>query len=684
MKKFFLLFAAVCCAVVMNAETYGLSVGGVQVTSDNASDILGNGTASYDASSATLTLNNADIRMDGKSAIVAAGELKIKVLGTNNYIAVNNLGEYAGAAIQTAGTLSIFAPSDATEFSKLQIVCGAAPALYAISGDIRLSYLVNIDIKGGTGAYGCIKTLSGNLYVNGAGLSMLPGWIRVSNIYLTSGRNEISSPSDAVVYSGKIIRSGTSSEYGSTQQVVISSLYRKLTLGVDPKTSPNVAHIQCSSLGDMDITGQKKVFVCRDEKLKLSVASVDEGYEFDSWWKVITSGTSKMYWDEPETTYTMDDNTSVLYAKFNKKYDLNVHVTAANDGNIAICNDKPTCSSLAFSYIAETPLAFQALPGYGYKFVGWATTADGTPFSTENPLTTTKQAKNENIYAQFETVSVEDKISKGVFTIGQNKYARLATGNLQYQPFTSKWRFAFDEFDAIGEGNKDLSSTSLEWFDLFGWGTGNNPAETATYEETYDDFYEWGENPIVNGGNQPNQWRTPTELEWRYIFDARPNGDKKWGLAHVENQRPGVILIPDNFDYPDLNTNHSSFNDNLFTEYYFHWLEQQGAIYLPVTGQREGNTVTNVSSRAMYWTADPEKETSGHYIQIISTGPGFAYGARHRGYAVRLLQEVENPQGINTPSLQGRPGEASKLLRDGQLIIEKNGKLYNAQGTEIK
>lgn len=54
-----MILAALFCCAMVNAETYGLNVGGVQVTSDNASDILGNGTASYDASSATLTLNNA-------------------------------------------------------------------------------------------------------------------------------------------------------------------------------------------------------------------------------------------------------------------------------------------------------------------------------------------------------------------------------------------------------------------------------------------------------------------------------------------------------------------------------------------------------------------------------------------------------------------------------------------------
>ena len=34
MRKFTLFLAALFCCAMMNAETYGLSVGGVQVTSD--------------------------------------------------------------------------------------------------------------------------------------------------------------------------------------------------------------------------------------------------------------------------------------------------------------------------------------------------------------------------------------------------------------------------------------------------------------------------------------------------------------------------------------------------------------------------------------------------------------------------------------------------------------------------
>ena len=44
-----------------HAEDYKLYVGDTQVTIDNASNILGNGTASYKATSKTLTLNGATI-----------------------------------------------------------------------------------------------------------------------------------------------------------------------------------------------------------------------------------------------------------------------------------------------------------------------------------------------------------------------------------------------------------------------------------------------------------------------------------------------------------------------------------------------------------------------------------------------------------------------------------------------
>ena len=51
---------------------------------------------------------------------------------------------------------------------------------------------------------------------------------------------------------------------------------------------------------------------------------------------------------------------------------------------------------------------------------------------------------------------------------------------------------------------------------------------------------------------------------------------------------------------------------------------------------------------------------------------------------VHRVRAAKQSQGIESPSLQGRSGEASKVIRDGQLLIERNGHTYNALGAEIR
>ena len=51
---------------------------------------------------------------------------------------------------------------------------------------------------------------------------------------------------------------------------------------------------------------------------------------------------------------------------------------------------------------------------------------------------------------------------------------------------------------------------------------------------------------------------------------------------------------------------------------------------------------------------------------------------------VHRVRAAKQSQAIESPSLQGRSGEASKVIRDGVLYIERNGKTYNAQGAEVK
>ena len=58
------------------------------------------------------------------------------------------------------------------------------------------------------------------------------------------------------------------------------------------------------------------------------------------------------------------------------------------------------------------------------------------------------------------------------FTVNrEGKQVYFSQGNLQYQASTNTWRFAENQYDAIGEGISNISSTNEGWIDLFGWGT---------------------------------------------------------------------------------------------------------------------------------------------------------------------------------------------------------------------
>lgn len=76
-------------------ETYDLNIAGTQVTSNNAADVLGDGTVSYDPAAQTLTLNNADIEAANMPyGIYAKGDLTILLEGENS---VSVSGTFSGA-----------------------------------------------------------------------------------------------------------------------------------------------------------------------------------------------------------------------------------------------------------------------------------------------------------------------------------------------------------------------------------------------------------------------------------------------------------------------------------------------------------------------------------------------------------------------------------------------------------
>ena len=140
--------------------TSRLCVGGVWVTDENAADIFGDGTVSYDAASKTLTLNNATITAVPSSEFVPAaietwGDINI-VLNGRNTIETSEIEDSYGiltdGSITLTGEGNLIIKSDSIgicSFGDDIVLNGANIAVY--SSDSVIAYGEGmLDINGGT------------------------------------------------------------------------------------------------------------------------------------------------------------------------------------------------------------------------------------------------------------------------------------------------------------------------------------------------------------------------------------------------------------------------------------------------------------------------------------------------------------------------------------------------------
>ena len=185
-KLFAILLSIVMVAgllptIAFAAENYNLYVNGEQFTSEKLSIACGEGTASYDPNTKTLTLNNATITNGGKSdespkygiRVVGDTDLTIKLSGTNSITLDNGGGIFADGSsdnynIIGNGKLTINVKWD---------------ALYTLNGNISISEGAELDI---TSAKGCGITSynKGILSIDGAKVA-------VSSYYTAASAKEL-------------------------------------------------------------------------------------------------------------------------------------------------------------------------------------------------------------------------------------------------------------------------------------------------------------------------------------------------------------------------------------------------------------------------------------------------------------------------------------------------------------
>lgn len=263
---------------------------------------------------------------------------------------------------------------------------------------------------------------------------------------------------------------------------------------------------------------------------------------------------------------------------------------------------------------------------------------------------------------------------RGRFAVSAKDTVAFSRGNLQYQPCTTTWRFADNQWDFVGnsevgtvyedsvKSNNELFYTYTYsysykykgWMDLFGWGTGTKPTTGTTGNSDYNSWNDWGNNAIVNGGNKGKLWRTLSKAEWEYVIWERDSAESLFGVGTV-NGVSGTILLPDRWIIPDgltfkaHNNTDSIVAPNVYSADEWVLMEMAGAVFLPITLERTMtpwytaycHTVYTIQE-GRYWT-----KNSGYYMNTYYKGNVNRSGSMDNNYvgkAVRLVQSHDGSE----------------------------------------
>ena len=247
-------------------------------------------------------------------------------------------------------------------------------------------------------------------------------------------------------------------------------------------------------------------------------------------------------------------------------------------------------------------------------------------------------------------VDVPTGAVSGLFSVSATKQVYFSKGNLRAYNATANstsgwvWSFAENQWDYIGSNgsnqyiNGSMTISQPGYVDLFCWvgasasydnygimydndtqGWGH---EATNFGNSTNDAlkHDWGHNPITNGGNVADMWRTPTHAEWVYLINSRTtaagtaptiNGtaDARYAKAKLFGTNRGLIIFPDTYVHPDgvayptgINAaGNTSWNGNQYSAADWAKMEAAGCVFLPCAGIR------------VYYTQINDKETRGFY-----------------------------------------------------------------------
>ena len=333
------------------------------------------------------------------------------------------------------------------------------------------------------------------------------------------------------------------------------------------------------------------------------------------------------------------------------------------------------CSSAVTLKKDEATTFYIALPqgelqNLTFQVGAWATT----------PITTAKLTAGK-LYTK-ELSEIKANVINGKFSVAADKQVNFSQGNLQYQASSTTWQFAANQYDIIGVGNDNASSTYIGWIDLFGWGTtGFQDTRAHAHQINYMPYST--SNSIVSGGSGINEygygpdydvnnqygltvenksdwgcvagspdagkiWRTLSDAEWAYLLNTRATSSGVRYAKATVNGGAGVILVPDNwststYSLQSINTTNAAFTVNNITEQTWkNTLEPAGCVFLPAAGYRSGKQTSNINSVGRYWSSTPTNPAVAYNLHFNGNSLDVnIYTYRYVGGSVRLVL-VEN------------------------------------------
>ena len=353
-----------------------------------------------------------------------------------------------------------------------------------------------------------------------------------------------------------------------------------------------------------------------------------------------------------------------------------------------------------------------------------------------------KAAAGSNGYVMFAKGNMGYSGTNHAFNIYSSTYESHG-GNSQYS--ASDWYGTWDLF-GWGTSNKTVGSSSYApWMtstDKTDYAKNMIAYTNANSSATYKN-YDWATAQSI-GSEPAGTYMTPDQDQWDYILNKRDNAANLQGVAKV-NMWVGYVLLPDNWSNPlDVKFVPGATDPATNTYSLVQWaiMEEAGAVFLPMFGYRLGTTWTDDglghywASSTPRWNGEEEQKTA---VQIVVGGNKHEVTRApfSQGNAVRLIENkkhtlttVTSETTVDDPTISeydwnGRTltksGDytytmlevredvdsiailhlnmvdaaieavpttskvnAQKVIRDGQLFIIRDDKVYNAAGQEVK